>query len=134
MARSELVQRTYFKCILNDLKEKFVYRGQTKERNKDGSLMLPMPAVLRMPKKDKPGLIHLVPLEIYEKEIFNDSKRLSASMLQRVPDSDWEYLAIARHHGLPARYLDWSENPLVALYFSVYIKETKWESIRKKYA
>jgi len=84
-----------------------LFRGQSQ----DWDLL---PPLARLDRRDP---IRTLPET--EEKMFSDFKRMALPYLDGTPESDWDWISIARHHGLPTRVLDWTTNPLAALWFAV---------------
>ena len=95
-----------FKTYLGSARGRWVFRGHS---NKEWKMI---PLVGRAPSTSRSR-------EKFEMSLFNMFYREARPLADPRPSSCWEWLALAQHHGLPTRLLDWTDNPLVALYCSI---------------
>jgi hypothetical protein len=83
----------------------FLFRGQPEH----GALL---PKVARLRTRGE--------FERVEQHMLREFKRQARSQIPKSPDNDYDWLALAQHHGMATRLLDWTSNPLAALWFAVH--------------
>lgn len=98
---------SYIKYVKNYCMEEMVlFRGQPEDKPL-------LPKIARSEFEWKGDILTV------ERDMIEDFKKRSRPFLDFKPDTDWDLLALAQHYGMATRLLDWTKNPLSALWFAV---------------
>lgn len=105
----------YIKYIEENYSRNSLFRGL-----KDKSFAL-IPKIgrdnyLRKCFEDK--VVSLDKLQDLEEQTMNEFVKMSVPHLDLRAMNQWDQWTIGQHYGLPTRFLDWTENPLIAAYFA----------------
>ena len=92
----------------------WIFRGQPTSH-------APRPKIGRLGAHRNADGKELPPNPDNERRMLDEFKRQAHAMLANRPrqENDLDWLAIAQHHGMPTRLLDWTESVLVAGWFAV---------------
>ncbi|HEV3040921.1 MAG TPA: FRG domain-containing protein [Candidatus Angelobacter sp.] len=96
--------------------DRFLYRGQP-----FGKALLP-----RIARQS--GNVQSIPRMLcdIELDLVKQFDRRCRPHLEIPPTNKWQLLAIAQHHGMATRMLDWTEFPLIGLWFAIQESRFHW--------
>ena len=95
----------------------FYFRGQSRSSWD----LVPSLARINNPRSNHDRV--LFDWEQLEEHLYEEFKRQATPHLNISLDSKLEWMVHAQHHGLPTRLLDWTTNPLKALFFAIENKD-----------
>ena len=107
MKNTRLTTVNQFHEVFDGFRRNVIYRGV---RDATYPLVTSLGRMIHLKKGERRDV---------EQWMFDEFKRKSRPRIRQPPTTDWDWLALAQHYGLPTRLLDWTENPLIAAYFAV---------------
>jgi type I restriction enzyme M protein len=106
----------YLELACSDAFKGYLFRGVP-----DLAVHTLIPSIGRLPKFQQATVADITREEKHWLKRF----RLEGARHANGNLNSWDWMVLARHHGLPVRLLDWTRNPLVALYFAVWDRKGK---------
>lgn len=107
----EYIDKAFELTKINETR--LLYRGQADE----GWKLLP---TVKRPPYNVPDR---------ERKLANDFYIEASRRIKEVPNDDTGWISLMQHYGLPTRLLDWSESPLIALYFALVDYDEHYDSV-----
>lgn len=106
----------YQKYIHENCSKDYIFRGVS---NSDFKLIPKIGRDAYTKNFDSSSSEFLIKLQDLEDVTIAEFIKRAVPYLDMRAYSSWDQWTIAQHFGLPTRFLDWTENPLIAAYFSI---------------